>query len=95
MFDATGQLPRNIARAFDNFGQIETWLCAQAIILGVLHIVIDFSRAQESFGGDTAPIQTDSAQIGLFHNRGFHTELRRPNGGHIPTGAGADNDDVE
>jgi len=66
----------------------------KAIGTGVLHIVINFRRAQQRLGRDAAPVEADAAQILTLDNRGLEPKLRGTDRGNIATGAGAEDDDV-
>ena len=67
----------------------------QPIVLGVLHVVEDFRRAQQRLGRDAAPVQADTAEIVALDDGRLETELRRADGGDIAAGAGADDQNVE
>jgi hypothetical protein len=67
----------------------------QAVVLGVLHVVIDFRRAQQRLGRDAPPVEADAAEIGALDDRRLEAELRRADRGDIASRAGADDDDVE
>ena len=94
--DAVIEAFRDAARALHHGFRVERDVVGrQPVILGVLHVVIDFRRAQQRLGRDAAPVQADAAEIGFLDDRGLETELRRTNGGDVAAGAGADDDDVE
>src|SRR3954471_17863180 len=61
----------------------------------MLHVVIDFRRAQQRLGRNAAPVQADAAEIGFFDDRGLEAELRGADRGDVAAGAGADDDNVE
>src|ERR1035441_8745542 len=67
----------------------------QPVVLGVLHVMEYFRRAQQRLGGDAAPVQANAAEIVALDYRGLEAELRRADGGDIAAGAGADNQYVE
>src|SRR3546814_18789380 len=60
----------------------------------MLHIMIDFGRAQQRLGRDAAPVETDAAKILALDDRGFQAELRRADRRNIAAGAGAEDDEV-
>jgi hypothetical protein len=94
--NAFGQLPGDTARALDYFFDVELYVFrAQAERFEVMHQVINFRRAQQCLGRNTAPIQANPAHMRLFHDGRFHAELRRANRRHIPPRPAADNHDVE
>src|SRR5450759_87728 len=67
----------------------------QPVVLGVLHVMEYFRRAQQRLGGDAAPVQANAAEIVALDYRSFETELRRADGGHVSARAGADDQNVE
>ena len=94
--DAAIELLRHAARAFDHIGNIDAHRAvqSQAVILGMIGIVKDFSRAQQGFGRNTAPIQANPAQMLAFHQSGFETQLGRTDRRHIATRTTTDNQDI-
>ncbi len=67
----------------------------QPVVLGMLHVMVDFRGAQQRLGGNAAPVQADAAEMLLLDDRGLEAELGRANGRDIATGPRADDDDVE
>src|SRR6516164_2488109 len=61
----------------------------------MLHVVIDFRRAQQRLGRDAAPVEADAAEVGFLDDRGLEAELCCADRGDIAAGSGADDDDVE
>ena len=76
-------------------GSNETLLADKPVILGVLHVMEDFGRAQQRLGRDAAPVRADAAEEIALHDRGLEAELRGADRGDIAAGPGADDDDVE
>ena len=94
--DAVIEAFRDAARARHHGLRIERdFLGGKPVILGVLHVVVDFGRAQQRLGRDAAPVQADAAEIGFFDDRGLEAELGGADRGDVAAGAGADDDDVE
>ena len=94
--DAVVEPLRHAARALDDLRGVEADIVGrQAVILGVLHVVVDLRRAQQRLGRDAAPVEADAAEIIALDDRGLEAELRGADGGDIAAGAGADDDDVE
>src|SRR6202035_245791 len=95
-YDAAIEAFDDPARTFDHGFRIERDVVRrQPVILGVLHVVIDFGRAQQRLRWNAAPIVADAAEIGLFHDRGLEAKLRGADRGDITAGTGADDYDVE
>ena len=94
--DAVIEALRDAARALHHGLRIERdFLGGKPVILGVLHVVVDFGRAQQRLGRDAAPVQADAAEIGFLDDRGLEAELGGADRGDVAAGAGADDDDVE
>ena len=94
--DAVIEPLRDAARALHHGLRIVGDLLGrEPVILGVLHVVVDFGRAQQRLGRDAAPVQADAAEIGFLDDRGLEAELRGADRGDIAAGPGADDDDVE
>ncbi len=94
--DAVVEPLRHGARALHDGGRVERHLAGgEAVVLGVLHVVEDFGRAQQRLGRNAAPVQADAAEIVALDDRGLEAELRRADRGDVAAGAGADDDDVE
>src|SRR3546814_16448783 len=66
----------------------------KAIILGVLHIMIDFGRAQQRLGRDAAPVEANAAEILALDDRRLEPELRRTDGRDIAARSRAEADEV-
>ena len=93
--DALVELLRNRAAACNDLGEIERrLLVAEAIGVGVLHIMEDLGRAQQRLGWNAAPIEADSAQQLALDDRGLQTELRAADRRDIASGSGAEDDYV-
>src|SRR3546814_3247130 len=60
----------------------------------MLHIMIDFGRAQQRLGRDAAPVETDAAKILALDDRGLQAELRRADRRNIAAGAGGEDEEV-
>ena len=84
------------ARALDDGRGVEADIVGfQSVVLGVLHVVEDFRRAQQRLGRDAAPVETNAAEIIALDDGRLEAELRRADGGDIAAGAGADDENVE
>jgi hypothetical protein len=59
----------------------------QTIITGMLHIMIDFGRAQQRLGRNAAPVEADAAEILALDDRCFQTQLGRADRRDIAAGA--------
>ena len=87
---------RHAPRPRHNFRRIESdILRRQAVIFGMLHVVINLSRTQQRLGGDTAPIEADTTDVFALDDGGFETELRGADGRDVATRASANNQNVE
>jgi hypothetical protein len=56
--------------------------------------VDNFGIAEQSFGGNTAPVQTDAADVFSLDDCNFQSQLRSANGGNITTWSAADDNEV-
>src|SRR6476646_9464986 len=54
-------------------------------ILCMLNVFHNLRTFQQGFGWNTTPVQANAAEAFFFNNAGLKTQLRRANGGHIPT----------
>ncbi len=80
----------HIAAALDHFAKVVLgFLHRNTVVFRVLDVFKHLRALDQGLGGDTAPIQTDTAQIFFFDNRCFQTELTCANRSHISTGARA------
>ena len=94
--DAVIEALRHRARALHHRARvIGHFLGGEAVIPGVLHVVVDFRRTQQRLGGNAAPVEADAAEIGALDDRRLEAELRRADRGDIASRPGADDDDVE
>ena len=94
--DAAGKFLRNLAGARDDLFQIETGLLDRQAVLGRMrHIAVDFRRAQQRLGRNTAPVEADAAQMLALHHGHLEAKLRRADGGDVTAGSATDNDNVE
>jgi hypothetical protein len=57
--------------------------------------MVDLGGAQQRLGGNATPIETNTAEIITFDDRGLEPELRRTDCGDVAAGSRADDDDVE
>src|SRR3546814_3829772 len=60
----------------------------------MLHIMIDFGRAQQRLGRDAAPVEANAAKILALDDCGLEAQLRRADRRNIAAGAGAEDDEV-
>jgi hypothetical protein len=77
--------------------EIELWLADDNTEIGeVMACEIEhFRRMQQSFGRNTADIETGAAmRFALFDNSHFHAELSGANGANITTGTGANDNKI-
>ena len=96
MRHAARQPPGNPARPFDDGRRVKRNVFRrQAIVLGVLHQMIDLGRPQQRLGRDAAPVETDAAQMLALDNRRLHPQLRRPDRRHIAARAPAHDNQIE
>ena len=70
------------ARALHDLGRIrrDRAFELEAVILGVLRVMQDFSRAQQRLGGNAAPVEADAAQMLTLDDGGLEAKLRRADG---------------
>jgi len=66
----------------------------EAIILGMLHIMVDFGGAQQRLGRDTAPVEADAAQQFALDDGDLQAKLRSPDRRDIAAGAGTEHDEI-
>ena len=94
--DAVVEAFGHAARALDHGGGVIADIVGfQPIVLGVLHVVINFRRTQQRLGRDAAPVEADAAEIVALDDRRLEAELRRADGGDVAAGPGTDDEDVE
>ena len=66
-----------------------------AIVLGVLQVVVDLRVEKQRLGGDAAPVEAGAAQLLVpLDERGLEPVLPGADGGGIPGGTSAENCDV-
>ena len=65
------------------------------IVIGMVHVVVDFGRSQQRLGRNTAPVQADTAKVFAFDHSNLHAQLRRPDRSDISSGPCAYDDHVE
>ena len=96
MRDALVELLGDAAAARDDLGEVGARLAAraQAIGLGMLHVVEHLGRAQQRLGRDAAPVEADAAEILALDDRGLEPQLRRADRGDIAAGPRAEDDEV-
>ena len=93
--DALVELLGDRAAARDDLGDVERGLLvAEAVGVGVLHVVEHLGRAQQRLGRDAAPVEADAAEQLALDDRGLEAELRRADRGDIAAGPGAEDDEV-
>ena len=84
MANATRKLLCHPTRAgHDSIQIVGDALHRQAKLLGAVHQMEHFGRAQQGLGRDAAPVQADAAQILALDDRHLLAELRGTNGRHI------------
>ena len=95
MRDALVQLLGNATRPLHNGVNIRAYTrSSQAVIAGMLHIVIDLRRPQQCLGRNASPVEANPAKIFTFDNRDFQPKLRCANCGNISTRARAEDDQI-
>ena len=93
--DALVELLGDRAAARDDLGDVERRLVvAEAVGVGVLHVVEHLGRAQQRLGRDAAPVEADAAEQLALDDRGLEPELRGADRGDIAAGPGAEDDEV-
>ena len=65
-----------------------------AEVTGVFDVVEAFDGSDHGFGGDASPVETGSAEIFLFYNGDFGSELGAADGGDIAAGARSNHNDI-
>src|SRR3546814_16696985 len=94
--DALVELLRDPAAALDHRVQIGADARrGEAVILGVLHIVKDFGRAQQRLGRNAAPVEADAAEIITLDDSGLADGWARADRGAIAAGTPDENDKRE
>ena len=68
--------------------QLKTVLCSLEAV------AIDLRTLQQGLRRNTAPIQADTARLGLLHEGDLLTELGSPNGGYITARAATDDQNI-
>ena len=94
--DAGIELRGDFSRTIlDRFGIVaDLALDPEAIVFGVLRVMEDFRRAQQSFGRDTAPVKADAAEMFALDDSRLQPELRGADRSDIAARPAADDDDV-
>src|SRR5262249_9082877 len=83
------------ARAlYDSGGIVGDVTRRQSVILGVLQIVQNLSRAQQRFGRDAAPVEANAAEIFTLNDGGLESKLCGPDRGDVASGSRTDDDNV-
>src|SRR6516164_463761 len=83
------------ARALDHSAGIVGDLASrQSVILGVLQIVQNLSRAKECFGRDAAPVEANAAEIITLDNGRIEPKLRGPDSSDVAAGSRTDDDNI-
>ena len=59
------------------------------------HLVIELGGAEQSLGGDAAPIEADAAEMLALDDHRLEPELRGADGRDIASGPGADHGKIE
>src|SRR5690606_22929165 len=93
--DALVELLRHPARALHHCLKSGLYLLGnEAILLGVLHVVINLGRAQQRLGRDAPPVEADPAEQLALDDRGLEPELRRADRRDVAAGARSEDDDI-
>ena len=88
MANALIKLLRHPARTFDDSIDIGSDVIrCEAVILGMLHIMKDLSRAQEGLGRDAPPVEANATEVLALNDRDLETKLGSADRGDIATGA--------
>ena len=66
----------------------------ETVVSTPLGVVQGLSALEQRLGRNTAPVEADSAELTAFDNRCIESELRRPDCGHVPSRARADDDNI-
>src|SRR6516165_7783448 len=83
------------ARALDDSaGVVGDLTGRQSVIVGMLQIVQNLSRAQERFGRDATPVEANAAEIITLDNGRLEPKLRGPDGSDVASGSRTDDDNV-
>ncbi len=93
--DALVELAGDAARALDDGANIEADLLRrQAVIGGMLHVMVDLGGAQQRLGRDAAPVEADAAEMLALDDGGLEAELGGADGGDVAARPAADDDHV-
>src|SRR3546814_12625534 len=93
--DALAQLLRDAAAALHHRVDVGADLRRdEAIIDRMLHIMIDFGRAQQRLGRDAAPVEANAAKILALDDCGLEAHLLRADRSTLARGAGAGVDEI-
>ncbi len=95
ILDARCELGHHLLPSLHNAGQLRLGLGnAHSPLAGLLCLAQQIHAGDHRFGGDAAGVQAHAAgRIGVYQ-RHPQPVMRRANGGHIPTGASADDGEV-
>jgi hypothetical protein len=93
--DALVELFRHRAAARDDLGDVKRrFFVAEAVGVGVGHVMEHFGRAQQRLGRDAAPVEADAAKQLALDDRGLEAELRGADRGDVAAGPRAEDDEV-
>ena len=101
--DAAGELFDDFVLAGNHFGYVDARVVkGNAVHVVMLHLPEMLGGIQYRLGGNAAHIEAGATQRWfavladkIIHAQGFEAQLGRTDGGHVATGAAADNDHVE
>ncbi len=93
--DAVRQLRGDAARPRHDLADVEArLLVGQPVGIGMLHVMVDFSRPQQRLGRNAAPVEADAAKVLPIDHGGLEAELRRPDRRDVAARPRPDDDDV-
>ena len=94
--DAARELGGDLPAPLDDAGEIEAEIVAsQTELRRAAHLVIELGGAEQSLGGDAAPVEADAAEMLALDDRRLEPELRGADGRDIASRPRADHGKIE
>ena len=85
-----------VAAAFNHTVKISLWLAHfDAVFFCMVQIIKHLCAFKQCFGGNTAPVETDSAKAFAFDDGDVHTQLGGAYGSYIPARAATDDNQIK
>ncbi len=87
-----GHSPAAVDDFVERCGDLSVYL--DAVVGGMLGIIVNLGAFQQGLGGDAPPVQAHATQLGPLHYGGFQSVLCGFDRGNVPSGAAAYYDNI-